>query len=321
MKPIIKKRLIISVWALVALIAFTFSVLFVSCFIAPSLNGNIEFDREMKLLSTDSDEARILVLSDLQFCNYFEMANAFYALKRTVKAASPDLILTTGDNFGNNVKKSHLNSFIEFMDSLSIPWGVTFGNHDYNADFSMEEYCDALENAKNCIFIRNEIEGSYSNYSYRLSVGGTQYTLICMDTGEDGFTAKHTEWYTRQIEKESNGEPFRSFMFFHIPIKEIEAAASLYEQNPEIGSGTIEGEMRGKDNGSEIFKKVLELGSTKALFFGHDHLNNAHINYSGVTLCYALKTGTNVYSRFDSIGGILLTLGKNEEYRIERIFI
>ncbi|MBO5930913.1 MAG: hypothetical protein J6Q70_01600, partial [Clostridia bacterium] len=35
-----------------------------------------------------------------------------------------------------------------------------------------------------------------------------------------------------------------------------------------------------------LFETVLEKGSTKALFYGHDHLNNFVLDYKGVKLSY-----------------------------------
>ncbi len=66
---------------------------------------------------------------------------------------------------------------------------------------------------------------------------------------------------------------------------------------------------------------AIEFGSTKAFFCGHDYLNNAHIDYRGIKLCYSTKTGINVYSRQDSIGGVLITVNSSEDYTVERVLI
>ncbi len=130
-----KKKLLITVSLILAFILIL-NCVFVSSFIVfAEYDTSAAFDRSEGSISTPEGKLRILVLSDLQFANCIEMAFAFSAAKQTVSKAKPDLILTTGDNFGNNVKERHLNAFVRFMDSFDIPWGVTFGNHDYNASF------------------------------------------------------------------------------------------------------------------------------------------------------------------------------------------
>lgn len=63
-------------------------------------------DKKTLTVECLGDDMKILILSDLQFANYVEMSWAFSATKRAVKKTNPDLILTTGDNFGNKVTKS-----------------------------------------------------------------------------------------------------------------------------------------------------------------------------------------------------------------------
>ena len=65
----------------------------------------------------------------------------------------------------------------------------------------------------------------------------------------------------------------------------------------------------------------MELGSTKAMFYGHDHRNSAHINYGGIELCYALKTGITVYFKPGSLGGVVIDIDKSGNYTINRVYI
>ena len=45
-----------------------------------------------------------------------------------------------------------------------------------------------------------------------------------------------------------------------------------------------------------LFETVLELGSTKAMFYGHDHLNNFVLEYKGVTLSYGYSVDYSAYA-------------------------
>ena len=52
----------------------------------------------------------------------------------------------------------------------------------------------------------------------------------------------------------------------------------------------------------ELFEAVLEFGSTKALFYGHDHLNNFVLDYKGVILSYGYSIDYLAYSGIDQEG-------------------
>ena len=45
-----------------------------------------------------------------------------------------------------------------------------------------------------------------------------------------------------------------------------------------------------------------ELGSTQAMFFGHDHLNNISLKYKGIQMCYGNSVDYLAYSNIDKYG-------------------
>lgn len=119
----------------------------------------------------------------------------------------------------------------------------------------------------------------------------------------------------------------RGLMFFHIPIREVKYAYDEYvaagRENTEnvIHKGGNDGEsgevVFAPDDDEELFETILELGSTKALFFGHDHLNNFVIEYKGVALSYGYSMD---YSAYIGIAGegyqrgcTIVTLGEEIE--------
>ena len=88
----------------------------------------------------------------------------------------------------------------------------------------------------------------------------------------------------------------QSLMFMHIPLREVKAA---YDESIANGKEDTENVkwLRGFDGESDevvycsrtdeqLFETILEKGSTKALFYGHDHLNNFVLDYKGVKLSY-----------------------------------
>ena len=277
-------------------------------------------DEEARMISTDEESVRILRFSDIQTTNLIECAIAYPTVKRLVKEYQPDLIILTGDNISNNSKKIVLDAFIDLFDSFEIPWALVFGNHDRNSQNSMEEICKALENSEYCIFQTGYMDDRYGNYYYNIEIGGKVVrSLFFMDSAKTNFTIEQVEWYKNTVNKiaQKEGEVIPSFVFFHIPIVETEDAYNHYLENPMAGTGFIE-EPRVQDENTGFFDAVKSLESTDALFFGHDHLNNAIIKYEDVLFCYAMKTGYTVYYDWDRMGANLITI-TSDDFTIERV--
>ena len=47
---------------------------------------------------------------------------------------------------------------------------------------------------------------------------------------------------------------------------------------------------------------MLELGSTKGIFCGHDHVNNAVLEYKGILLTYGMSIDYLAYTNLNSEG-------------------
>ena len=104
----------------------------------------------------------------------------------------------------------------------------------------------------------------------------------------------------------------KSLMFMHIPLREVKYA---YDESIANGKQNTENVkwLEGFDGETDeivyssrtdeqLFETVLEKGSTKALFFGHDHLNNFVLEYKGITLSYGYSIDYLAYSDIDTRG-------------------
>lgn len=148
----------------------------------------------------------------------------------------------------------------------------------------------------------------------------------------EGVHDDQIEWYRDTIEhytaynntilasldeskKPENEEDFttvQSMLFTHIPLKEVRNAYDEYVNNDSQNTDNVS--YIGGDVGEEdpyvycaekdelLFEAILELGSTKALFYGHDHLNNFVLRYKGVTLSYGYSIDYSAYSGIDKLG-------------------
>ena len=104
----------------------------------------------------------------------------------------------------------------------------------------------------------------------------------------------------------------KSLMFMHIPLTEVKAAYDEYVANGRKDTENVQ--YKGGFDGEtdevvycsrtdvELFETIVELGSTKALFYGHDHLNNFVLEYKGIILSYGYSIDYLAYSGIDEQG-------------------
>lgn len=136
-------------------------------------------------------------------------------------------------------------------------------------------------------------------------------------TGYEFLSESQIEWYKWAIkgaEKVNGGEMPESIAFFHIAIPEFYTAYIRWKESgydPEMGFGEKNEEVCCPSINSGFFDAVKELGSTKNIVVGHDHVNNYSIMYEGVRLTYGLKTGDRCYANDDLNGGTVLTVTKD----------
>jgi hypothetical protein len=100
----------------------------------------------------------------------------------------------------------------------------------------------------------------------------------------------------------------KSLVFMHIPPYEVKVAYDEYVNNGRENTDTVQF-VNGTDGeeepvvfasrtDTELFEKILSLGSTGTVFFGHDHLNNFTVVYHGITLSYGYSID---YLAYDGI--------------------
>ena len=148
----------------------------------------------------------------------------------------------------------------------------------------------------------------------------------------DNIHANQVEWYESEIKRmnaenektikalqgNENGGLFELYgtvktqLFFHIPLVEMDDAWNEFKENGykdtknfEYVEGLIGETGRqvccgfGED---ELFEKMLELGSTQAMYNGHDHVNNTTFRYKGITFSYGYSIDYFAYSGIDKLG-------------------
>ncbi len=104
----------------------------------------------------------------------------------------------------------------------------------------------------------------------------------------------------------------KSLCFFHIPLREMKLAYDEYvaagrKDTDDVSYAEGHDGESGKvvycsETDELFFETILEKGSTTALFFGHDHLNNLVLEYKGITLSYGYSIDYLAYSGIDKLG-------------------
>ncbi len=232
-------------------------------------------------------------------------------------------------------------AFANLMESLGVYWDVTFGNHDAEAYsyFDRESLAEFYENEeyKYCLFQAGpeDVDG-YGNHTIEVknSKGIITQAIILIDSQAyvkdniiesikgtyDNVHPNQVEWYESEIlrmnaenEKISKDSvPVKSLAFFHIPLVEMDDAWNEFRENDykdtdnfKYVEGIIGEQGRqvccgyGED---DLFEKMLELQSTKAMFNGHDHVNNTTFEYKGIQFSYGYSIDYFAYSGIDKLG-------------------
>ncbi len=104
---------------------------------------------------------------------------------------------------------------------------------------------------------------------------------------------------------EDKKSDIKSAAFFHIPLAEQRDAWYEYRDNgyQDTENVTLNYGVAGESGNivfcgvgeDELFETMLELGSTKAIFCGHDHYNNFSVTYKGIRLTYGMSVDYLAY--------------------------
>lgn len=223
--------------------------------------------------------------------------------------------------FNNSISTEMI---ITLLETLGVYYAPVFGNHDSEAysTHSREEIADmwGADDLKYSLFKKGpeDIYG-VGNYIIKVknSAGIVKNAFFLMDSNEylendpmgllgdyDRIHDDQIEWYKNNViaidEANNDGDAmFSSYAFFHIPLQEYDEAWKEYAANgyqdtenvKYISGGYHEPEEKVccSSESENFFETAIELGSLKGVFVGHDHINNAILNYKGVDLVYGMS--------------------------------
>ncbi|MBQ1954659.1 MAG: metallophosphoesterase, partial [Clostridia bacterium] len=227
------------------------------------------------------------------------------------------------------------------VDVFARPWAPVWGNHDnQKGPESIEALVDRYLTHPYCVYEKGDPALGNGNYVIAIEEEGKIVEgVIMMDshdrmpyTNEKGETSEawaklipeQLVWYREQIEMLKALGCNDTTVMMHIPIYAYNDAwnaafnakldpnsiTSENSANAENWNKGYEGSFGVKYEGicsypsdEGMFDVICELGSTKHVVSGHDHVNSFVISYKGVKLIYGLKTGAGCYWKPELNGG------------------
>ena len=305
----------------------------------------------------ENSNFKILQLTDVHIGNSLitrmQDRLAENAIIKLVEHVKPDLILFTGDNvypmlpitLTRDNKKETLR-FCKLVEKFEIPWAFVFGNHDTEvlSRCNKEQLSDIYQSQPHCLYKRGEKDiFGVGNYTIKVknADGSLNNILFMLDsnmygagnffTGFDVIHDDQIQWYEKQVEKyrDEKGNPPSSLAFFHMPLAEYKEAWNKlrfgskdveYKMGAVGESDNYMGISRKKGN---FFQKAVDLGSTKGIFVGHDHLNTISMVYKGIQLTYGMSIDYLAYKgirrNYSQRGGTIITLNPDSSFEVEHL--
>ena len=282
-------------------------------------------------------------------------------VKELVARVKPDLITVSGDLSwaGSDHAYDMLADFLDTFEIPWAPvWG---NHDNQNGPEYIDTVVDRYLTYKYCIYEKGDPSIGNGNYVIAVEEDGKIVSAVLMidshdrapfiDAAGNGqiswarLTEPQMEWYKEQIAALRALGCDDTSIIMHIPFyaynDAAQAAFKNYEEEarkawtPETavpgsdcwnpgyeetlgvqyeGIGSY-----GVDDG--VFEIIRDLGSTKHVIVGHDHVNNWVIDYQGVKLIFSLKAGAGCYWTPVLNGGTVLTIGSNGAEGVTHEFV
>ncbi len=282
--------------------------------------------QEIRLQFRDSGKFTIAQFTDTHF--YIGGENSQEVLdnmKAVLEAEQVDLVILTGDIVTGKPTLKSWEVLTELLISYKVPYTVTFGNHEDEAEASREELLTYLSERPYCVLSDEggpEVEGLGNHILPVYNQKGTAEKLIfgmdsrsyslAKDQGVEGygwFDRSQLRWFTENNEKWLIKNPdIQSLFFFHIPLPEYKQAFD----HGEFKLGKRKEEECSPKINTGMFAEMVLQRNVLGTFVGHDHVNNYVAQLHNIALCYGYFSGGNSYGSRPLNGArlILLETGK-----------
>lgn len=295
---------------------------------------------------------RVTVMTDTHLIPE-DYDDGFGSIVKLIRASEPDLAVFNGDNiFGKNGKDlDFYKKLDDFFVENGIKWTAVLGNHDgeYNS-CGRKAIAEYLEKLPGTVFETNPIGNRYGNFFFDTPVSGA--CLAFLDSGslasvwqrlKSGFRSKYASLTKAQTEfylQKAAGKR-AVFLFIHIPLNEFENGYYLAVANCNVIYGAVRENITAAGRldrfgdvicspavNTGFFEAALKGGNLKAVFAGHDHLNDFAVDYKGVRLVQVQRSFSSKRATYgfvkrgftDYSGATVLDIDA-EGFRIKQLFL
>jgi hypothetical protein len=322
----------------IALISQLASICLLGCVDGPSarkyevsVEYSLDEDGYATIYMPEGRDLRILLLSDVQLSigvSAKRNARTLDLVDELLEVEEPDLVVLTGDltntwtanNWGYVVRIGDL------IERHQILWMPMFGNHDcrysweYSEGYFQRSKRQVVEGFKEryplCLMSEGDCKDGVGNYFVNIKdeEGNIIYTLCAFDTvrySDQKYSSQRTdaqvEWYTEHLRAisalqfgEGSKELVPSMVFAHLPVMQCYAWYQEAKDTDALFYGVAMEQNDGDPSWEDpFFETAKALGSTTAMFFGHDHKNDASFEVDGVRLTYGQHSSHSDYYRSD----------------------
>lgn len=227
----------------------------------------------------------------------------------------PDFVVFSGDNIQTFDRADHqaaIDAFTQGVEDREIPYAIVLGNHDDENGFPRDEILAMVMRNDYSYTQRGPIQvDGVGNYELAVhapvagawgDAGNSVFRMYFLDSGAypnrtqyPNATSKYDWIKPSQIEfyrnlslahsRNGSQEPTPAVLFLHIPLPEYVNSTN------STRSGEANEKVSAPAFNSHLFSTLVELDEVKAVFCGHDHVNEFCHHRQGVQLCYGGGTG------------------------------
>lgn len=245
-------------------------------------------------------------------------------IRSVMDAEDPDLVILTGDIVTGKPTIESWEILTGLLISYKVPYAVTFGNHDDEAEASRWGLLEYLSERPYCLISDegDEVSG-YGNYLLPIynGQGKAEKLIYCLDSrsyslarkqGVDGygwFDRSQISWFAQKNQARLEEYPeSQALLFFHIPLPEYARAFD----HGEFRNGVRMEEECSPEINTGMFAELVLQGNVLGTFVGHDHNNNYAAQLYNIALCYGYYSGGNSYGDLPLNGARIILLEENK---------
>lgn len=317
-----------------------------ACLLPVMQHARAEESSAPRLSFGEDGQFTVLIFADLQDTQ-FTTKLVISGETHVLQDYPADLIVLLGDqlegpnpllHIGNGAKNSEdtLRTLLAPIAANGTPFVVVFGNHDYEAPYSIREQVKFYESYDNCLAVsfgkRSTEDGAFVLPIYPDGSDLPAMALYFFDSGSyiangdyDTVSAEQVAWYNEQsasLRIANDNQAVPSVAFCHIPVPEV---YELLTEVPKGTKGALKGVGVGKGkyympNESAIFDGAvneapcpssenhglfdayLANGDVFLTVNGHDHINSFIGSVSGIDIANAPGSSYTSYGSEDIRG-------------------